>query len=103
MATVIPLGPIDQIPVGEGRNFAVNSEVIAVFRTRAGEIYATQAYCPHRSGPLADGLLGTSTIVCPLHDRAFDLKSGDGPAPECLRIKTYAVSLNDAREVVLSM
>jgi nitrite reductase (NADH) small subunit len=103
MATTIALGNIDQIPVGEGRNFAVNSETIAVFRTRAGQVYATQAYCPHRSGPLADGLLGATTIVCPLHDRAFDLTSGDGPAPECLKLKTYRVSLNDAREVVLSL
>jgi nitrite reductase (NADH) small subunit len=101
VANTIALGPIDQIPVGEGRNFAVNNEMIAVFRTRAGEVYATQAHCPHRSGPLADGLLGATTIVCPLHDRVFDLKSGDGPAPECLKLKTYPVSLNDAREVVL--
>jgi nitrite reductase (NADH) small subunit len=101
VADTIALGPIDQIPVGEGRNFAVNNETIAVFRTRAGEIYATQARCPHRSGPLADGLLGATTIVCPLHDRAFDLKSGDGPSPECLKLKTYPVSLNDAREVML--
>jgi nitrite reductase (NADH) small subunit len=103
MATTIALGKIDQIPLGEGRNFSVNSETIAVFRTRGGEVYATQAYCPHRSGPLADGLLGASTIVCPLHDRVFDLKSGDGPTPECLKLKTYPVSLNDAQEVVLSL
>ena len=75
MAKSVHIGSVDQIPPGEGRNFIVEQEQIAVFRTHAGEVYATQATCPHRNGPLADGLLGGATIVCPLHDRTFDLRT----------------------------
>jgi len=82
------IGSVDQIPVGEGRNFLVGATRVAVFRTHAGEVFATQPDCPHLAGPLADGLMGGSTIVCPLHDRTFDLRTGAGP--ECT-LRTYPV------------
>jgi GAF domain/Rieske [2Fe-2S] domain len=49
MGTTVSIGPIDQIPPGEGRNFIIAQQEIAVFRTHAGEVFATQAYCPHRA------------------------------------------------------
>ena len=50
------LGPVEAIPVGEGRAFVVGGEQIAVFRLRAGaSLRATQALCPHTGGPLDDG------------------------------------------------
>ena len=39
---------------------------------------ATQAFCPHRGGPLADGLLDAAHVVCPLHNRVFCLDTGEG-------------------------
>jgi nitrite reductase (NADH) small subunit len=49
---------------------------VAVFHTRAGDVFATQAQCPHKAGPLADGMVGDATLVCPLHDWRFDLATG---------------------------
>ncbi len=48
--------PLSEIPPGEGRSFVAGGEKIAVFCTRGGKVYAVQAECPHRGGPLADGL-----------------------------------------------
>lgn len=48
------LGPVDQIPLGEGRAFAVDGEQVAVFRLRDGSLRALGAVCPHRGGPIAD-------------------------------------------------
>ncbi|MDQ2706951.1 MAG: Rieske (2Fe-2S) protein [Actinomycetota bacterium] len=70
------LGAVDQIPLGEGRAFAVGAQQVAVFRLRDGTLRATQAHCPHAGGPLADGQLDPSTIVCPLHMRAFSFADG---------------------------
>jgi len=70
------LGPADAIPVGEGREFDVAGRRVAVFRPRAGGVYATQADCPHRAGPLVDGLVGGTTVICPLHAWKFDLSTG---------------------------
>ena len=89
--TPYSIGSVDQIPVGEGRNFLVAATRVAVFRTHAGELFATQPECPHLAGPLADGLMGGATIVCPLHDRHFNLRTGEGP--DC-RLTTYQVSVD---------
>lgn len=72
-----PLGPVGQIPLGEGREFAVDGMRIAVFRLRAGGLAATAAACPHRGGPLADGITGAGQVVCPLHGRRFSLETGE--------------------------
>jgi nitrite reductase (NADH) small subunit len=85
------LGTVSQIPPGEGRNFSVGDCKLAVFHTRDGGIYATQASCPHRQGPLADGLLGRSTLVCPLHELQFDLSTGKSVNGQC-DIAVYPVT-----------
>ena len=103
MSATIPIGSIDQIPPGEGRNFVVAEQEIAVFRTHADEIFATQAYCPHRNGPLADGLLGGSTVVCPLHDRTFDLRNGQEIGVECSRLKVFKVTLTDGKAILITV
>ncbi len=84
------LGPLDLIPQGEGRTFALGNERIAVFHTRSGEIFATQADCPHRNGPLADGLIGNRTVICPLHAWKFDLSTGQLSGGDC-KLRTYPV------------
>lgn len=84
--TLHDCGPIEQIPVGEGRNFLVDGVRIAIFRTQAGEVFATQPDCPHLAGPLADGLIGGHQLICPLHERSFDLRTGAGP--DC-SLRTY--------------
>jgi nitrite reductase (NADH) small subunit len=102
MTHEIALGRSDQIPLGEGRTFAAGDKQIAVFRTRAGGVYAVQALCPHKGGPLADGLVGGETVVCPLHDRVFDLRTGQGPEPEC-GLEVYPVTLGDDGRIWLEL
>ena len=89
MTSEILVASIEQIPIGEGRMFSLGEGGIAVFRTRAGSVHATQAFCPHLGGPLADGLTSASTVVCPLHDRTFDLVSGCGLTHEHMQIKVF--------------
>ena len=94
-------GSLDAIPQGEGRTFALGGRRVAVFRTRAGEVYATQASCPHREGPLADGLMGGRSIVCPLHGYKFDLATGEPVGHTCGRLAVYPVSVGDDRRIHL--
>ena len=94
------LGPAGDIPPGEGRVYQADGEKIAVFRTRANELYAVQAECPHKRGPLADGLLGGTTLICPLHGWKFDLKTGQALFGEC-GLKTFSISLDAAENIVL--
>ncbi len=98
--TQIRLGPLSRIPLGEGRVYSVNGENIAVFRTRGGELYAVQAACPHRDGPLADGLVGGTTLICPLHGWKFDLTTGHALFGDC-GIKTFPVHVDGDEQIVL--
>ena len=99
--TEITLGPLAQIPLGEGRNFQVGGTEIAVFHTRQG-VYATQAECPHRKGPLADGLVGGTSLVCPFHAWKFDLQTGDALMGQC-GIQTYPVRVTEGGDLWLTL
>jgi nitrite reductase (NADH) small subunit len=96
------LGPLGQIPVGEGRAFRVGDRTVAVFRTRSGAVFATQALCPHRAGPLADGLLGGTTLLCPLHAWKFDLVTGQPLLGSC-GLTTYPIRVQADGRLFLTL
>jgi nitrite reductase (NADH) small subunit len=96
------IGTLAQIPKGEGRTYDVDGIRIAVFHTHAGDVFAAQAACPHRAGPLADGLIDGSTVVCPLHDRIFDLHTGKGLGND-LCITVYPAALTADGQIILTL
>ena len=99
-----PIGKLSQIPPGEGRNFVVpgpaGEMLIAVFHARDGHVFATQASCPHKGGPLADGLMDNGAVVCPLHDRTYDLRTGTGIGTDC-NIQVYPIRTDADGTIVL--
>lgn len=97
----INLGPLHRIPRGEGRAFEVSGRQIAVFRARDDEIYATEALCPHRQGPLADGFVGRGRVVCPLHAFHFELATGAAVGNTCRSLEKYEVRVDAAGDVLL--
>ena len=83
----VRLGRLDRIPPGQGRAFVVDSREVAVFRQRDGKLFAVANRCPHRQGPLAEGVAGGGKVICPLHGHKFDLSSGAGSEPaECVQV-----------------
>jgi nitrite reductase (NADH) small subunit len=96
----LPIAPLEAIPPGEGRSFSAMGYQIAIFRSRDGQVFATQASCPHRGGPLADGLLGGTTLICPLHGWKFDLATGAPLMGEC-GLKTFPARLDDQGRIVI--
>ena len=93
--TDVDIGSVDDIPVGEGRTFAVGGEQIAVFRLRNGALRALDAVCPHLGGPLADGLADDTVVVCPLHGHTFDLSTGCEAGGHELSVRSYPVEVVD--------
>ena len=72
---MIKVCDIDDVPVGEGRTVTVAGRSLALFRSDSGW-FALDARCPHRAGPLADGIVAERSVICPLHERRFDLSTG---------------------------
>ncbi|HEY5882605.1 MAG TPA: nitrite reductase (NAD(P)H) small subunit [Nakamurella sp.] len=98
-AVVHKLGPLSQVPPGEGRAFGVDGTQVAVFHLRTGAVHAVSAICPHKGGPLADGQIDGSVVLCPLHLNAWELATG------CSRsgqpdLQTWQVRIEDG-EIVL--
>lgn len=86
---------VDDVPRGEGRAVTVNGRRIAVFRAEDGW-FALDARCPHLGGPLADGIVARRTVICPLHERRFDLASGrDLSGGDCVAAHRVEVRGND--------
>ncbi len=78
--------------MANGRCFLINDEEVGVFRQRDGRVFAVQNRCPHRRGPLAEGLLGGGKVICPLHGHRFELQTGKSSEPkECVR--TFRVTV----------
>ena len=86
----VHLGSITTIPLGQGRCYIIGTAEIAVFRQRDGRLFATQNRCPHRQGPLAEGVIGDNRVICPLHAHQFNLETGTGSEPG-ERVQVYAV------------
>jgi nitrite reductase (NADH) small subunit len=97
----VNLGPVDRVPPGQGLCFIVRGEEVAVFRQRDGRLFATENRCPHRRGPLSEGLVGAGKVLCPLHAHTFDLSTGQGAEPG-ERVRTFAVR-EENRQILLTV
>jgi nitrite reductase (NADH) small subunit len=78
------ISPLDNIPRQGARRlcFGHGGRPIAVFRTADDGVYALIDECPHRQGPLSEGMIAGDTVTCPLHNWVIDLKSGAAFAPD---------------------
>jgi nitrite reductase [NAD(P)H] small subunit len=64
-------------------------------------VFASEPQCPHRQGPLADGVVGEHKVICPLHAFVFDLSTGQPLGNGCRAIKTYPVTINDEGQILV--
>ncbi|HJZ99876.1 MAG TPA: nitrite reductase small subunit NirD [Candidatus Solibacter sp.] len=82
---------IENIPLREGRAVQIGDREIAIFNL-GGRVLAADNACPHRGGPLADGIVSGTHVVCPLHAYRVCLESGNVTKPEvCVKVDTYEV------------
>ncbi|MBK6742263.1 MAG: nitrite reductase small subunit NirD [Hydrogenophilales bacterium] len=70
---------------------------IALFRTAADEIYAVRDKCPHRGGPLSEGIVHGGQVTCPLHSWKIDLVTGEAVLPDKGCARTYATKVEDGQ------
>lgn len=94
---VVDLGAVSDLTRGEGRTYTVDDRQIAVFLLSDGSVRATDAVCPHKGGPLADGQIDETGVVCPMHQYAFSFETGVCAAHGIGSVRTYAVEVSDGR------
>ena len=86
----------DNIPLREGRSVQVAGHTIAIFNL-GDRFLAIENSCPHRGGPLSDGIVSGQTVVCPLHAWKIDLESGQvtSRSGQSLCVKTFPAAVRD--------
>ena len=98
----IEVGKIDKIPRQGARMVSRAEGDIAVFRTVDDEIFALRDKCPHKGGPLSQGIVHGKRVACPLHDWKIGLDSGEAVAPDEGCAASYPVKI-EGDVIVLSL
>ena len=93
---------VEDIPRHGARTVRTGDAVIALFRLSDDRIRAVDNRCPHKQGPLAEGIISGDVVTCPLHARKIDLEGGAVLAPDSGCVRTYPVRIEDGR-VLLSL
>ena len=91
----IPVGRVDDIPRQGARVVTTEAGAIAVFRTVDDQIFALRDKCPHKGGPLSQGIVHGTRVACPLHDWKIDLASGRAVAPDEGCAARFPVQVSD--------
>lgn len=91
------IGPVANIPLRGARRLCLKSEgrPVAIFRTGNDEIFALVDECPHKKGPLSEGIVAGRTVTCPLHNWVIDLTDGEAVAPDQGSSKPLSVRIVD--------
>ncbi len=86
----------ENIPLREGRGIEVDGHQIALFNL-GDRFLAVENRCPHRGGPLSDGIVAGAVVVCPLHAWRVCLDDGSvvKPAGETACVTSYPVRMED--------
>ena len=87
MSDWIEVGHVDDVPLRGSRVIATEQGNIAIFKASGGRIFALWDKCPHKGGPLSQGIVHGDSVTCPLHNWVIGLETGEvkGPDQGCAR------------------
>lgn len=91
----VEVGRIEDIPLLGARLVKSAKGDIAVFRTQGDEIFALRDKCPHKGGPLSQGIVHGKKVACPMHDWKIHLDTGLAVAPDVGCAARYPVEVRD--------
>lgn len=96
----IDIGSLADIPLQGARVVKTAFGCVAIFRTADDQVFALDDRCPHKGGPLSEGIVHGSSVTCPLHNWVFDMATGRAQGADDGRINTYPVRVEGGRIVL---
>jgi NAD(P)H-dependent nitrite reductase small subunit len=91
---------LEDLTPGEPRTFVVDGVQVALFRMADDSVRALNATCPHKAGPLTDGQYDQKVVVCPLHQYAFSLDTGECTTPDIPAVQCFSTQVSDGKVIV---
>ena len=97
MSDWMDIAALDEVPRRGARVVKTAGGCVAVFRTAQDEVYALNNACPHKGGPLSEGIVHGASVTCPLHNWVFSLESGEAQGADSGRVETYPARVENGR------
>lgn len=91
------LGPVSTIPLQGSRRVIINEQTIGLFRTATDKVFAIEDKCPHKQGPLSEGIVHDNCVTCPLHNWVISLESGEAQGTDDGAVTTYPVAIESGQ------
>jgi nitrite reductase (NADH) small subunit len=92
-----PVCALEDIPLLGSRVVRSDTGDIAIFRTEGDRVFAVHDKCPHKGGPLSQGIVHGDTVTCPLHSWKIQLGSGEAVAPDVGCTRSFDVRVENGR------
>jgi nitrite reductase (NADH) small subunit len=93
----IEIVALADIPRLGSRVVKTDTMTIAVFRTASDEVFAVKDACPHKGGPLSQGIVHGTSVTCPLHNWKIDLATGEALGPDEGCTNTFATKVEGGK------
>lgn len=97
MSDWIEIGTVEDIPLKGARVVKTGSGNIAVFRTGGDEVFALRDRCPHKEGPLSQGIVHGKRVTCPLHNWVLELADGQAVPPDEGCAASYPIKVEEGK------
>ncbi|MCJ1899481.1 MULTISPECIES: nitrite reductase small subunit NirD [Paracoccus] len=100
MTIFVDIGALDDIPRQGARVIRTAQGCVAVFRTLDDRVFALDDRCPHKGGPLSEGIVHGDRVTCPLHNWVFDMNSGAAQGADEGAVRTWPVRVEQGRVLI---
>lgn len=100
MTGFIDIAALDDIPRQGARVVRTPGGCVAIFRTADDQVFALDDRCPHKGGPLSEGIVHGSQVTCPLHGWVFDMATGLAQGADEGKVRTYPARTEGGRVLV---
>lgn len=100
MTLFVDIGALTDIPQQGARVVKTAHGCIAVFRTADDHVFALDDRCPHKGGPLSEGIVHGTSVTCPLHNWVFDMNSGQAQGSDEGMVRSYPIRVEAGRILI---
>ena len=96
----IDIGTINDIPRRGARCVATPHGRIGIFRTADDKVFAIEDHCPHKGGPLSQGIVHGASVTCPLHNWVISLETGRAQGADEGAVKVFPLKVEGERLLI---
>jgi len=96
-ANWVDIGALDAVPIQGARVVKTGQFCIAIFRPTVDTAFALEDSCPHKAGPLSQGIVHGNAVTCPLHNWVINLQTGAAMGADEGKVRVFTLQLADGR------